>query len=215
MSIINISLGVVKWTLYDILSILCNENKPTELIIDVKSSCHVLLQGHVSRVRCISLYGDQILSGSDDRSAKLWSASSSSSTALTTLSGHAWPVTQVCLSRQLAITADSCSVRVWSLPDGIILQTLGDQANVVEMLIDPQSQLLLLCDSKGDVKSINIRKNSDNKNNDQDKKLKRTKQSQKGSTIVPKWSQNSPKVGPKMVPKLVQKWFQNDPNMVP
>lgn len=131
-----------------------------------------ILQGHVSRVRCISLYGDQILSGSDDRSAKLWSASSSSSTALTTLSGHAWPVTQVCLSRQLAITADSCSVRVWSLPDGIILQTLGDQANVVEMLIDPRSQLLLLCDSKGDVKSINIRKNSDNKNNDQDKKLK-------------------------------------------
>ena len=34
-----------------------------------------LLQGHVSRVRALDYQADQVLSGSDDRSVKLWSLS--------------------------------------------------------------------------------------------------------------------------------------------
>ena len=105
----------------------------------------------MSRVRCISVFGDDILSGSDDRSAKLWSSKSSSSSAILTLSGHAWPVSQVCLSRTTAVTADSCTIRVWSLPDGHILRTLLDQANVMEILIDSRSGLLVMCYGDGGV----------------------------------------------------------------
>ena len=50
-----------------------------------------LLHGHVSRVRCVSTAGQFILSGSDDRSAKLWRVRGGSG-ALLTLAGHAWPV---------------------------------------------------------------------------------------------------------------------------
>ena len=102
-------------------------------------------------MRCISVFGDDILSGSDDRSAKLWSSKSSSASAYLTLSGHAWPVSQVCLSRTTAVTADSCSVRVWSLPDGHILQALLDQANVMEILLDTRSGLLVMCYGDGGV----------------------------------------------------------------
>ena len=34
-----------------------------------------MLQGHVSRVRALDCHGDRVLSGSDDRSVKLWSLS--------------------------------------------------------------------------------------------------------------------------------------------
>ena len=110
-----------------------------------------MFQGHVSRVRCLSVCGDCILSGSDDRSAKLWSSQSSSSSAILTLSGHAWPVSQVCLSRLTAVTADSCSVRVWSLPDGNIARTILDQPNIVELYLDCRSNLLVMCDVEGGV----------------------------------------------------------------
>ena len=33
-----------------------------------------ILQGHVSRVKTIAIQDDKILSGSDDRTVKLWSA---------------------------------------------------------------------------------------------------------------------------------------------
>ena len=35
-----------------------------------------LLQGHVSRVRALDCHGDRVLSGSDDRTVKLWSLNS-------------------------------------------------------------------------------------------------------------------------------------------
>ena len=117
----------------------------------------ISMQGHVSRVRCFSVHEDHILSGSDDRSAKLWSSKSSSSTALLTLSGHAWPVSQVCLSGTRAVTADSCSVRVWNILGGQILQTITDQSNIGEICIDHCLGMFIMCHGGGGISCHGLR----------------------------------------------------------
>ena len=71
-----------------------------------------------------------ILSGSDDRSAKLWSVRSGSSVTLT---GHSWPVTSVCLRGHTAVTADSCTIRVWQLPAGTVLLTISDVSHITQV----------------------------------------------------------------------------------
>ena len=84
-----------------------------------------VLQGHVSRVRCVSIDGLRLLSGSDDRSAKLWSVRGrEGGAATTTLAGHAWPVCQVELAGSLALTADTRSLRLWSVPAGQLLRNI-------------------------------------------------------------------------------------------
>ena len=113
----------------------------------------------MSRVRCVSIHGDHILSGSDDRSAKLWSSKSSSSSALLTLSGHAWPVSQVCLAARRALTADSCSVRVWALPGGQLLHNLVGQTDIVEMCTDPRLGLFIMCDGSGGLSCYGLESN--------------------------------------------------------
>lgn len=68
-----------------------------------------LFHGHVSRVRSIDVQGDRILSGSDDRSVKLWtlepSSPGSAERPLLTLTGHSGPVVGVLLCLPLALSA--------------------------------------------------------------------------------------------------------------
>ena len=71
-----------------------------------------------------------ILSGSDDRSAKLWSVHSGSSVTLT---GHSWPVTSVCLRGHTAVTADSCTIKVWQLPAGTVLITISVVSRITQV----------------------------------------------------------------------------------
>ena len=148
-----------------------------------------MFQGHVSRVRCLSVCDDYILSGSDDRSAKLWScqSSSSSSSAVLTLSGHAWPVSQVCLSRQIAVTVDSCSVRVWSLPDGQIMRTISDQPNIVELFLDIRTGFLLMCDFEGSVCCSDVTSKGQE---DSDKERKHLKWFRKKTKLTKKCASN-------------------------
>ena len=85
-----------------------------------------LLHGHVSRIRAMDVQNGKVLSGSDDRSVKLWNleevkkkasatTSSSSEKPLTTMTGHSGPVTSVQLSLPFALSAAGCSVRLWNV----------------------------------------------------------------------------------------------------
>ena len=60
---------------------------------------------------------------------------SRSSSAVVTLSGHSWPVTSVCLRGHTAVTADSCTIRVWQLPAGTVLLTISDVIHITQVVI--------------------------------------------------------------------------------
>ena len=94
-----------------------------------------LLHGHVSRVRAIHSQGHHLLSGSDDRSVKLWSlrgynkkvvgAATNSEKPLATLTGHSGPVTGVLLALpKLAFSAAGCTVRLWDVEAQTCLKLL-------------------------------------------------------------------------------------------
>ena len=53
--------------------------------------------------------------------------------AARTLSGHAWPVTAVQLQGDTAVTADSCTVRLWQLDTAAPLLLLEGQKNVIQV----------------------------------------------------------------------------------
>lgn len=92
-----------------------------------------LLHGHVSRVKAISVQNARILSGSDDRSVKLWSlkvkkigdkSNSTSEKPLSTMTGHSGPVSGVQLSLPFALSSSGSSVRLWDVLQGTCLKLL-------------------------------------------------------------------------------------------
>ena len=127
-----------------------------------------LLQGHVSRVRCVSVDGGLLLSGSDDRSAKVWevaspqtSTSSEGCGALRTLSGHAWPVSGVCLAGGLAVTADSKTVRLWACPAGLLLRTISGLVSSQEVRLDLSAGCLLVSSQQANILCFSLASNTD------------------------------------------------------
>ena len=88
----------------------------------------------MGRVRSIHVQGDRVISGSDDRSVKLWSldtlvpdhAQPESGKPIVTLTGHSGPVTGVLLPaqpyQQWAFSAAGCSVRLWDVTQGTCLK---------------------------------------------------------------------------------------------
>ena len=124
-----------------------------------------LLQGHVSRVRCVSVDGSLLLSGSDDRSAKVWEVTSGETSeswgAVTTLSGHAWPVCGVWLEGGLAVTADCSTVRLWSSPAGALLRTISGLTNTAEVRLDLAGGSLLVTSQHSNLTSFSLASNSD------------------------------------------------------
>lgn len=90
------------------------------------------LHGHVSRVRSIDVQNGKVISGSDDRSVKLWSLEESpkakgslaSEKPLTTMTGHSGPVTGVQLSLPFALSVAGSTVRLWNVLQGTCLKLL-------------------------------------------------------------------------------------------
>lgn len=125
-----------------------------------------LLQGHVSRVRCVSVDGSLLLSGSDDRSAKVWEVTSGETSeswgAIATLSGHAWPVCGVWLEGGLAVTADTNTVRLWSEAAGwALLRTISGLTNTGEVRLDLTGGSLLVASQHTNLTSFSLAPNSD------------------------------------------------------
>ena len=118
-----------------------------------------LLQGHVSRVRCVSIDGLRLLSGSDDRSAKVWEVwRGEVVTASLTMTGHAWPVSQTELSPGLALTGDTETVRLWSLPTGDLVRTI--RLSTSQLSLDLSSGCLLVTGDRGNILCFTLHSDS-------------------------------------------------------
>ena len=159
---------VSRLTITDSLVVSCGEDcslTVIRLLADGSIMVSHLLQGHVSRVRCVSVDGSLLLSGSDDRSAKVWEVTSGETSdswgAVTTLSGHAWPVCGVWLEGGLAVTADSSTVKLWSSPAGCLLRTISGLANTAEVRLDLAGGSLLVISQHTNLTSFSLASNSD------------------------------------------------------
>ena len=106
-----------------------------------------LLHGHVGRVRSIHVQGDRVISGSDDRSVKLWNLEAlipehtpESGKPLVTLTGHSGPVTGVLLPatpyQEWAFSAAGCSVRLWDVLQGTCLMVIFYNLNLYNFSLD-------------------------------------------------------------------------------
>ena len=100
-----------------------------------------LLHGHVGRVRSIHVQGNRVISGSDDRSVKLWcldgltpDTNLETGKPIVTLTGHSGPVTGVLLPaapyQQWAFSAAGCSVRLWDVEQGTCLKVRSQSQKI-------------------------------------------------------------------------------------
>ena len=94
------------------------------------------LEGHQRSVNSILVFGDKLISASDDRTIKIWDLSSGK--ILQTLEGHQGSVNSILVDRDKLISASSdCTIKIWDLSSGKVLQTLeGHQGWVTSILVD-------------------------------------------------------------------------------
>ncbi|KAL2886164.1 Vegetative incompatibility protein HET-E-1 [Ceratocystis lukuohia] len=95
-------------------------------------ACLQTLEGHDGGVTSVifSSDGRRLVSGSDDKTAKIWDATSG--TCLQTLEGHHNAVTSVMLSndgQKLASGSGNKTVKVWDATSGVCLHTLKGRDN--------------------------------------------------------------------------------------
>ena len=111
---------------------LFKEEEPTWITIkpgmeDKWSACLQTLEGHSNSVMSVAFSHDsaRLASASDDRTVKIWDASSGE--CLQTLKGHSASVTSVAFSHdsaRLASASDDRTVKIWDASSGECLQTL-------------------------------------------------------------------------------------------
>jgi WD40 repeat protein len=105
----------------DFASILFDENRliyPCRNCVnvwDTKSNCLVLeLKGHTDIVRCVAFYADFIVSGSQDKSVRVWSQTTGSENVV--FLGHEDYVNAVAICGDIVVSgSDDSTVRLWSI----------------------------------------------------------------------------------------------------
>ncbi|QQP50458.1 Uncharacterized protein FKW44_011468, partial [Caligus rogercresseyi] len=97
-----------------------------------------ILHGHVSRIRAVDAQGSRAISGSDDRSVKLWNLSKPCEgeeelfeRPLLTMTGHSGPVTGVQLAYPWALSSSGCTVRLWNADNGNCTRLLRHESSPV------------------------------------------------------------------------------------
>src|SRR5882762_3108304 len=98
------------------------------------SPCVRVLEGHTSVCLCIAFspYGEQLVSGSDDRTVRLWNISTGA--LLQIMKGHSHCVQSVMYSpdgRYIASGSDDETVRIWDAISGLQVQTYAGHSDRV------------------------------------------------------------------------------------
>ncbi|KAL2889117.1 Vegetative incompatibility protein HET-E-1 [Ceratocystis lukuohia] len=116
-------------------------------------ACLQTLEGHVASVSSVvfSYDGQRLASGSDDKTVKIWDATSGA--CLQTLEGHVASVSSVVFSydgQRLASGSWDSTVKIWDATSGACLQTLEGHGNCVTSVVfsnDGQRLASGSCDS--------------------------------------------------------------------
>ena len=119
------------------------------------------LRGHVDWVNAVAITpdGKQVLSGSDDRTLKVWEFETGSE--LQTLTGHKRSVTALVVTpdgRHLISASDDCTLKIWELTRGHEIHVLGNHAaGVTCVAITPDGEHVVSASEDGVVKVWNLK----------------------------------------------------------
>jgi WD40 repeat protein len=109
-------------------------------------ACIQTLYGHSNRVWSVAFShdGKQVVSGSGDKTIKIWDASSGA--CLKTLEGHSDQVCSVAFShngKQVVSGSDDKTIKIWDASSGACLKTLDAGRTVYKVAFDTTSSYLL------------------------------------------------------------------------
>lgn len=125
-----------------------NKNVDNLDSIEPIESPYMILQGHTDEINsiCYSANGDRIISGSNDKTIKIWDTSSG--LCLNTLKGHASSVKSVCYShgeKKIISGAYDKTVRVWDAITGDCLHIIETELYTINCIkLNPLNDQVLV-----------------------------------------------------------------------
>jgi WD40 repeat protein len=110
------------------------------------SACLQTLEGHSNMINSVAFShdGKQVVSGSDDKTVKIWDTSSGA--CLQMLKGHSSSVNSVTFShdgKQVASGSRDKTVKIWNASSGLCIKTLATSRTVCNISFDTADLYLL------------------------------------------------------------------------